>query len=206
MGRSPPHVSREVRITHSRVSSDSVPYVPFHARSLHPSIPGMCMRTSTRWFDVNASNRAFTPVPFVTISGHLSGSTLCFWTAYPQQIVASLTATVYQRLLRLVAKRHGHKFAGSCKLTLFKVSAYYATVHDDGFLNRILGILKKRNRRAAHNLYTFAYCNLDEDKRFVINQSCQQFLWLSFRSRAVNQQRCRDKSSMKDFTSPRPLR
>jgi len=51
-----------------------------------------------------------------------------------------------------------------------------------------------KNRRAVHNLYTFAFSNLGEDIRFVINQSCSQFLWLSFRSRAVNRSKKRDKS------------
>jgi hypothetical protein len=204
----PHHANRsEVRISHCfKESSKPVPYFPIHVRDEHPRfIPGMVARTSTRWFDVKSSKKAFTPIPFVHVSGHLSGSTLCFWTAYPQQIVASLTATVYQRLLRLISRRHSYKYAKSCRETLFKVSAYYVATRDDGFLNRVLGIFRKRSRRAVHNLYTFAFSNLGEDLRFVISQSCTQFLWLSFRSRTVVMPRSEKRDKSRDIDSSSEL-
>jgi len=165
---------------------DGHPFIPYKVRTAHPgSIPGMKVRSSTRWFDVAHSKRMHTPVPFVTSSGKFSGSTLCFWTAYPEQIVGSLTATVFGRIQRVVANRHGWKFARRCRETTFKVAAYYSVTHDDGFLDRVLGIFKKKKRRAVHNLYTYALNTMGDNIRFVINQVCLQSSWLCFRSRRV---------------------
>jgi len=208
----------ETRISHSfGRCSGAVPYVPVHVRDSHPRyLPGLYPRTSVRWFEVEGFQQSFTPIPFVHVSGKMSASTVCFWTAYPQQIVATLTSTVYQRLLRIVLRRHGYKYSRGCRETCFKAAAYYATTRDDWFLDRFLGIFKRRNRRAAHNLYTLVFCNLDENFRFVISQVLEQALWLSFRSRTVVKPkvRVRDKSRMEsdadsvlsfDWTEPAPL-
>jgi hypothetical protein len=219
--RLPPSQQRnrvETRISHSfGRCSGAVPYVPVHVRALHPRyLPGLYPRTSLRWFETEGFQQSFTPIPFVHVSGKLSASTVCFWTAYPQQIVATLTATVYQRLLRLVIRRHGYKYSRSCRETCFKAATYYTVTRDDWFLNRFLGIFKKRNRRAAHNLYTLVFCNLDENFRFVISQVLKQALWLSFRSRTVviPKVRVRDKSRIEgdsdsvlsfDWTEPEPF-
>jgi len=85
-----------------------------------------------------------------------------------------------------------------CRETIFKAAAYYTVTRDDWFLDRFLGIFSRRNRRAAHNLYTLVFSNLDENFRFVISQILKQISWLSFRCRAVvdPQYRRRDKSKM----------
>jgi len=154
----------------------------------------MSVRTSTRWFDDVRSKRMHTPIPYVSNSGKISGSTLCFWTAYPEQICASLTSTVYSRIRKIVGKRHSFKYAGRCRETLFSAAAYYACTRDDWFFDRFLGILRRKHRRSAHNLLKYALCTLDDDKRFVINQICDQISWLSFRSRGPCDPQRRDKS------------
>lgn len=192
----------EQRISHSfKRDSGAVPFIPYHVRESHPRyLPGLYPRTSTRWFESEGFQQSFTPIPFVHVSGKMSASTVCFWTAYPQQIVATLTATVYQRLLRLIERRHGYRYVRGCRETIFKAATYYSVTRDDWFVDRFLGIFKRRNRRAAHGLYTCALSNLDENFRFVISQICQQISWLSFRSRAVvdPQYQRRDKSCKHD--------
>jgi len=195
----------ETRISHSfGRCSGCVPYFPIHVRESHPRyLPGLYPRTSVRWFETEGFQQSFTPIPFIGVSGKMSASTACFWTAYPQQIVATLTATVYQRLLRLVRRRHGYKYSQGCRETCFKAALYYTTTRDDWFLDRFLGIFKRRNRRAAHNLFTLVFSNLDENFRFVISQASKQASWLSFRCRAVvnPQYERRDKSGIKDTDS-----
>jgi len=218
--RLPPSQQRsrvETRISHSfGRCSGAVPYVPVHVRDSHPRyLPGLYPRTSVRWFEQERFQQSFTPIPFVHSSGKFSASTVCFWTAYPQQIVATLTATVYQRLLRLVRRRHGEKYSRSCRETCFKAAAYYTITRDDWFVDRFLGIFRRRNRRSAHGLFTLVFSNLGENYRFVINQVFKQASWLSFRSRAVinSQYERRDKSSKTDsdsllsfdFSEPEPF-
>jgi len=110
---------------------------------------GLCNRTSTRWFREEDSKKSFTPIPFVTVSGKFAGSTVCFWTAFPEQIVAVLTSTVYSRILRIVGKRHGWKFARSCRETIFKTAAYYSVTHDDGFFEPGPGNLQKEEAQGC---------------------------------------------------------
>jgi len=178
---------------------DGAVHVPPKVRSPHPRrIEGMATRTSTRWFQVKESKKIFTPVPYVTNSGKFSISTLCFWNTYPEQIIASLTSTVYQRLRGLVGKRHGFRCLKHYRETLFKIAAYYTVTHDDYFMDRVLGILKRKARKQAHNLLHFAVSTMDENIRFVYDQICSQILWLSFRAKTVVFKRDKSKCSDSD--------
>jgi len=140
-------------------------------------------RTSYRWFDCQLSQRVFTPIPFVNRSGKFSINTLCFWTAYPEQIVASLCSTVYQRLLRIIANRFTWKYAVGNRQLLLKISALYTVTHHDSMVDRFLGILRKQdNLGVAHRLLYHYTCKLGAHTRFVYNQLTSLSLWLTFRS------------------------
>jgi hypothetical protein len=167
----------------------------------HPPLEGMCARTSTRWFDVKTSKKVFTPIPFVKISGKFSINTLCFWTAYPEQIIASLTATVFQRIQKLVAKRFTRSYARKIFKLLFDISALYSVTHIDSFLDRLLGSLRtKGNLKNTRKLLAYFKCNIGANERFVYDQltSKDLSLWLSFRSTTCR----RDKPIMETFSGP----
>jgi len=156
----------------------------------------MNIRSSCRWFRGSGSKRAPYPVPFVTLSGKFSLSTLCFWNAYPEQIFASLSSTVYSRLTRIVGRRHGFKYMRKCRDLLIKVSSLYTIMHNDWIIDRFLGILRSRSHRNAYKLLTVLVGTLGENKRFVYDQACLQASWLEYRARRV-----RDKPSKEGSTT-----
>lgn len=161
---------------------DATPHVPMKFKSQHPSIEGLAMRTSTRWFSVRDSKRAFTPIPYVTVSGKFSVNTLCYWTAYPQQILATMSATVCSRLKRIMSRRFSMRYAKTILPLLARISFLYTVTRSDYLLDRFLGMLRKKdNRGPATRFLYFSTCNLGEDDRFVYNQLCNTSLWLTFR-------------------------
>lgn len=157
------------------------------------------MRTSMRWFDVKTSKRVFTPIPFVSKSGKFSVNTLCYWTAYPEQIVATLSSTVLSRLKKIIARRFSWRYCKENLRLLAKISFLYTVTHSDYLMDRFLGILKRKaNTGLAHRFLYHSTCKLGEDDRFVYNQLCNMSLWLSFRCRTCK----RDKPSMEKPVDP----
>lgn len=173
----------------------AVPHTPPKYKAPHPPLEGMVSRTSYRWFDCQISKRVFTPIPFVNRSGKFSINTLCFWTAYPEQIVASLCSTVYNRLLRIIANRFTWRYAVGNRQLLLKISALYTVTHHDSMLDRFLGILRKEKGIGAAQRLCYHYtCKLGAHTRFVYNQLTSLSLWLTFRSTT-----CRRDKPSKEF-------
>jgi len=187
------------RLTFNESESDSV-YHPPKVPELHPlRVHSMNVRSSCRWFREWGSTRAPYPIPLVCSSGKFSGSTLCFWKAYPEQISASLSSTVYSRLSRIVGRRHGWRYMRRNRELLFKIAAFYTVTHIDYYLDRFLGIFKQRSHGAAQSLLCWLLSRLGDNLRFVYNQICSQISWLTFRSKWI-----RDKPSNDRRVSPHP--
>jgi hypothetical protein len=161
---------------------------------LHPyRVGGMVTRTSTRWFRHWPSERRYRSVPYVTETGKFSSLELVTWNCYPEQLVASLTSTVYTRLLKIWMKRKQRfrDIKWSDKKILFKVAALYVTTHSDYFLDRALALLHRPG--PLNSIVNCFVRKLDDKFWFVYSQICNQIYWLTFQSLGIS-----DKSR-KDF-------
>jgi len=118
---------------------------------------------------------------------------LATWYCYPEQAVASLTSTVYQRLLKVWVKRRKRvvDVQSRDKALLLKVAAMYTVTHSDYFLDRALATLTKR--RTVQGLLDSFTRKLDDKFWFVYSQVCFQTNWLTFQSLGIS-----DKSRSKD--------
>jgi hypothetical protein len=133
-------------------------------------------------------------LPYITKVGHISNCIQYRWTCKPTQLVSTLIATVYSRLMRTLLIRHGKK---SFKLghLMLRCSAYYVFTKNDYFLNRVLGVLgckpSQRRKTIVNKCLRFYVAKLDDNTRFVLRQVWQQANWLSSRV-----ERPRDKSAI----------
>jgi hypothetical protein len=169
------------------------PHFPMYVRSVHPNhgiCPGMEYRSSLRWFPVDSSKRSVYQIPFISKSGKFSASTLCFWRAYPEQVIMSIISTVYQRLLKILLKRFTYVDRGY-RDCLIKISAIYTINKNDFVLDRFLGMARKGTpKRSVRNFVHYCAIQLDDDKRFVYSQALRRADWLKFQAKGPG-----DKSS-----------
>lgn len=161
---------------------------PQKHRTLYPDIAGYAVRSSTRWFLRQnwPTYRRPIPLPYIQKSGKLSMSAIAIWNAYPEQIVASVSSTVYLRLKKLLTKRHGKKNMTALRDVTFRCASLYAITHNDWLIDRFLGILRRKpleGKKVVKKLLHSVLCNLGENERFVYNQIYFQISWLTFRSK-----------------------
>jgi len=160
----------------------------------------MAVRTSTRWFRHWPSKRRPISLPYVGRSGKFSMFKLATWYCYPEQAVASLTSTVYQRLLKIWLKRRRRvvDIRSRDKQLLLRVAAMYTVTHSDYFLDRVLATLTKR--RTVQGLLESFTRKLDDKFWFVYSQVCYQTHWLTFQSSRISD-KSRSRDAYKSFMS-----
>jgi hypothetical protein len=125
---------------------------------------------------------------------------LATWYCHPEQLVASLTATVYQRLLKVWGKRKRKvkDIQRRDKQQLLNVAAMYTVTHSDYFLDRALALLTKR--RPLRGLLDSFTRKLDDKFWFVYSQVCFQTYWLTFQSLGISD-KSRNREVYKNFMS-----
>jgi len=159
-------------------------YKPIYVRSSHPlGIPGMVVKSSCRWFrNLPASRREEIVIPYVMNTGKFSVHALATWLCYPEQAVVSVTATVYQRLLKLFQrrKRNLRDTKHRDKNLILKIAAYYSITHSDYFLDRMLALLGRS--KAVKGIFRSFLCRLGDKLWFVYRQVCLHTYWLTNRS------------------------
>lgn len=144
------------------------------------------MRTSARWFRRWSSKRRINAIPYVTSCGKFSMFKLATWYSYPEQVVASLTSTVYQRLLKIWGKRKRKvkDISSRDKQQLLQVAALYTVSHSDYFFDRALALLTKSKQ--LRSLIDSFVRKLDDKFWFVYSQVCYQTYWLTFQSLGIS--------------------
>lgn len=183
------------------VSHDAVPYSAYKVRTPYPRrVEGMVLRTSNRWFRRWDSKRMSIQVPFVTKCGKFSDCDLVTWYAYPEQVVASLTSTVYSRLLKMWRGRKERytDVKPKTRELLLKVSALYATIHSDYFMDRAIALLCRP--RPLSKLVDSYLSKIDDKFWFVYRQVSLQTNWLTFQSHGISDKSI-SKSVLKRFMS-----
>jgi hypothetical protein len=183
------------------VNEDDVAYRAYKVRTLHPRrVEGMVLRTSTRWFRHWDSERRTIAVPFVTKCGKFSDANLVTWHAHPEQVVASQTATIYSRLLKIWRgrKQRVKDVNYRTREQLLQVSALYATIHSDYFMDRALALLCRP--RPLSRLMDSYLSKIDDKFWFVYRQVSLQAHWLTFQSFGISDKSI-SKSVLKRFMS-----
>jgi hypothetical protein len=163
-------------------------FTPPKIRSLHPTqLPGMSLKTSTRWFRNWKDFTKVQPIqiPFILPSGKISTRKLATWTCFPEQAVASVASTVYHRLLKILRKRLTERSIKSRDYSIcFRIAVYYSITHSDYFLDRALALLG-RSRKIAKVISCFI-SKLSDKLWFVYRQVCLQTSWLTSRSKWIS--------------------
>lgn len=138
-------------------------------------------------------------IPYVGKSGKFTMHRLVTWYCFPEQAVASLTSTVYTRLLKIWRGRK-KRFRDIRRLDhqlLLKVAALYTVTHSDYILDRALACLHRPGPLSG--VLRYFVRKLDDKFWFVYRQVCLQTNWLTFQSLGIS-----DKSSravLRDFMS-----
>lgn len=160
------------------------PYEPIYVRSTHPlGVPGMVVKSSCRWFrNLPASRREEIVIPYVMNTGKFSVHALATWRCFPEQAIASVTATVYQRLLKLFQKRKRNlrDTRQQDRNFILKIAVVYTITHSDYFLDRMLALLGRS--KAVKGVFRYFLCRLGDKLWFVYRQVCLHTYWLTNRS------------------------
>lgn len=169
-------------------------YVPKNFSGFAPRIRGAKIRNSKRWIDGCSGPNTALDFPYIDMLGRFTGSTLFRWSCDPRSFIASVVATITDRIknralyyndMRLVT-RHSDK--------LVRAAYYYAVSRNSYFWDRILFFVKnlKENGNLISRFVLRWNLRTDANKRFVYSHVCNQTKWLLFRV-----ERPRDKSAIK---------
>jgi len=142
------------------------------------------VRYSTRWIhNYNENCKMEIGLPYINNWGGMSPTNVAIWRCHPLQAIASITSTVYSRLLKIMIKRHNPRFAFKLSTEILKVAAMYTITKDKFVLDRFLGIYRKvHSSGPIQRILTKLVRRLDVDQRFVYSQVCSQTHWLTHRS------------------------
>jgi hypothetical protein len=143
----------------------------------------MVVKSGCRWFrNLPASRREEIVIPYVMGNGKFSVHALATWYCYPEQAIASVTATVYQRLLKLFQrrKRNLRDTRQRDKNFILKIAVVYTITHSDYFLDRMLALLGRS--RAVAGVFRYYLRRLGDKLWFVYRQVCLHTYWLTNRS------------------------
>jgi hypothetical protein len=156
-------------------------------------VPATRVRLSTRWI-ANYTHlcKREIGIPYINNSGKIGLTTICRWFAHPLQVIATISATVFQRLQQILIRRHGTRFAFAHKDVTIRTAICYSISRNDWIIDRFLGYYKRKANNGPYiALLSKFIAQFDDDKRFVYSQAWQQAYWLTSRS-----ERPRDKSKL----------
>jgi hypothetical protein len=179
------------------------PFKTWTFRGKTQKVESYKIRQSVRWIkDYNPKCRRVIGLPFINHAGKMSFNNVVRWYCHPLQAIASITATVFQRLQTLLIRRHKTKYAFGCREDTFRAALLYTITSDTWILDRFIGVMRRKERKPLKYLFGKFVAKLDEDQQFVYSQALQQANWLTFRA-----ERPRDKSRAEIKFNPwAPLR
>jgi len=139
-------------------------------------VPGITFKRSTRgWLDSSPLRER--AVPFIDHLGRFSPNILGYWRTNDQTYVASLVATVYERLRRLAVHRTPKRKWNRSLGLAFQAACVYVLTASDWFMDRCIALLAKNNT-VLRGLVWRVVNRSGADTRFVLGQLLHQSLWL----------------------------
>jgi len=146
----------------------------------HPKSNGLVrFKISERWFPSARSSRVSRKVPFIDYQGRIHSTSIGVWMCTSQQLLATITSTVFKRLRKVEMKKPKKKRT-SLDL-LFKISLLYSIELDTYWFTRCLELLKRNNSKALLSHY-YRRLKVGSNKRFLFDQACKNALWLQSRA------------------------
>lgn len=146
-------------------------------------LEGIELRRTERWIDGPQITSEYT-IPYIDRWGRITGSSFATVRCSPQQYVATIVATVTQRLKQFAARKNGHGAVIRNSKLLVKAAYYYAVSKNDWFRSRFLELSKSigENRRTMNGLLNKFLAKMDDYTRFVYSQVYFQTNWLFSRA------------------------
>jgi hypothetical protein len=163
-------------------------------------LEGVEIKRTSRWIDGPQMTSEYT-IPYIDKWGRITGSSFATVRCSPQQYVATIVATVSQRLKQIATRYNGYGDVVRNSKLLVKAAYYYAVSKNDWFRARFVELSKNlgENRRTMYGFTTNFLAKMDDYTRFVYSQVYFQTNWLFSRA-----QWPRDKSSF--FKNSRTFR
>jgi len=148
-------------------------------------------KVSKRWYTQRDLVKSSYVIPYIDKLGAFTGHDLATVRCSPSQYVATVTATILDRLRKRATQYNNHKVVNKHRSLLTGAAYYYSISKNSWFLDRVLALLKnlEENQRIIWKILKKFLCTLDENKRFVYSQVYFQTNWLYTRALAP-----RDKS------------
>lgn len=165
--------SRVGSLVNQRLSFDHFPF----------RLEGIEVKRTSRWIDGPQLISEYN-IPYIDKWGRISGSTFATVRCSPQQFVATIVATVTQRLKRIATRYNGHGAVIRNSKLLVKAAYYYAVSKNDWFRSRFVELSKsiRENRRIMNGLTFKFLAKMDDYTRFVYSQVYFQTNWLFSRA------------------------
>lgn len=151
----------------------------------------MRMKMSTRWIqDYSPKCRRTFSIPYIDKAGKDSVFPLARIDCHPMQLVGSLVATKFDRIMKVIRKRFIWKEAKALRESAFSAAIVSVVTQSAWIIDRFLGVSRVfSKKKIADHLVRESVRRLDDIQRFVYSQAYNQAYWLTSRS-----ERPRDKS------------
>jgi len=162
-----------------------------------PRVRGAKIRNSKRWIRGTSGPYSALNFPYIDKLGRFTGTTLFKWSCDPRSYIASLVATITDRLKNRALYYNDMRLVVKNSDRLVRAAYYYAVSKNAYFWDRILFFVKnlKENGNLISRFVLRWNLRTDAHKRFVYGHVCNQTKWLLFRA-----ERPRDKSAVERRT------
>jgi hypothetical protein len=134
-------------------------------------------RESDFWIYGNTPKLSWFHVPLVERDGSISSSCIAVWYTTPTRFIASLIATIFQKLVRC---KFNHRKQIQLDSLLYRLASLYAVTQDHSMFCRVIECLKRKPKIAFSLLYRFEKKSV-ESTRFCLGQLQLCSLWLQLR-------------------------
>jgi len=157
-------------------------YDPPNYPRFPPADPLVAFKVSEKWSHGIRSERVLRNVPYIDRRGLIYNTAACSWLCTGPQLLATITATVYKRLLTRF--RHYNYKCRPNTDDLFKIALCYSLTNNDYWFLRSLEIVK-RSRSPRSHLYRFIH-KLDANTKVIYDQACKNARWFKSRVGSPN--------------------
>jgi hypothetical protein len=116
-------------------------------------VRGMRPKRSKAWIEVDGYPSAPVPLPYIDYLGRYSGYTMYTANNFtPQQTVATIVSTIYDRLKQLLRRRKDFASIKKYNTLLFRVASLYGITKNIYFLDRFLVLSKRKDWKPIRDM------------------------------------------------------
>jgi len=146
--------------------------------------------TSNRWVSSPRAKKDVKKIPYIDQGGHMHACSIAYWRCDAYQMFSSLSSTIYKRIVGSMRKQIPYSKRCASDVIL-RMSLMYTLDNNDSWLRRCKGMLFSNKSKQLRSYVYYSYKQLDQTKRFLVDQAMNFALWFQFRQRIP---RSRDRS------------